>query len=207
MTTYDPVTSGVDVLTAAAVATLASAGYTWSPLTTSFSSYLATALTGIGGTSVSDKTMSVPQLLAGLVNGLNAGPVTHLNTGVDKLLALLANATAAGIVLSNATFTAGSAQGTAIGALSVVGGTGTYTFTLTDSHSNAVQVAGTNGVNLQAGSASASAGSFSITVHADNGAGSTFDKTFLITATPSGGGVALKADFSDANANEAWVFW
>lgn len=88
-----------------------------------------------------------------------------------------------GIVLSGATFLAGAAQATAIGTLSVIGGVGTYTFTLTDSHSNAVQVAGTNGVNLQVGSASSSAASFSITVHADNGAGSTFDRTFLITAT------------------------
>ena len=88
-----------------------------------------------------------------------------------------------GIRLSASTFTAGAAQNTAIGTLSVSGGTGTYTFTLTDSHTNAVQVAGTNGVNLQVGSAASSAGSFSITVHADNGAGSTFDKVFLITAT------------------------
>lgn len=85
------------------------------------------------------------------------------------------------IQLSNASFTAGSGQGTAIGTLSVGGGTGTYTFTLTDSAANKAQVAGTNGVNLQAGLASASAGSFSITVHADNGAGSTCDRTFLIT--------------------------
>jgi hypothetical protein len=91
----------------------------------------------------------------------------------------------AGIRLSGTTFTAGSAQGTAIGTLSVVGGTGTYTFTLTDSASNKVQVAGTNGVSLQAGATSSSAGSFSITVHADNGAGSTFDRTFLITVTAS----------------------
>lgn len=111
-----------------------------------------------------------------------------------------------GIVLSNASFSAGAAQGTAIGTLSVVGGTGTYTFTLTDSHTNAVQVAGTNGVNLQAGSASSSAGSFSITVHADNGAGSTFNRTFLITATGVVGSVALTADFSAAS-NEPWVFW
>lgn len=92
-----------------------------------------------------------------------------------------------GIRLSGASFLAGAAQGTAIGTLSVVGGTGTYTFTLTDSHSNAVQVAGTNGVNLQVGASASSAGSFSITVHADNGAGSTFDHTFLITATPTAG--------------------
>lgn len=88
------------------------------------------------------------------------------------------------IALSASTFLAGAAQGTAIGALSVVGGTGTYTFTLTDSHTNAVQVAGTNGVNLQVGSAASGAGSFSITVHANNGAGDSFDGLpFLITAT------------------------
>jgi len=95
-----------------------------------------------------------------------------------------------GIRLSGSSFTANAAQNTAIGTLSVVGGIGTYTFTLTDSHSSAVQVAGTNGVNLQVGSAASSAGSFNITVHASNGAGSTFDRTFLITATsvvPSGG--------------------
>lgn len=88
-----------------------------------------------------------------------------------------------GIRLSAASFAAGAAQGTAIGTLSVVGGTGTYTFTLTDSHSGAVQVAGTNGVNLQVGATPSSEGSFSISVHADNGAGSTFDRVFLITAT------------------------
>lgn len=89
------------------------------------------------------------------------------------------------IQLSNASFTAGSAQGTAIGTLSVSGGTGTYTFTLTDSASNQVQVAGANGVNLQVGSAASSAGSFSITVHADNGAGSVLNRTLLITAAAS----------------------
>src|SRR6185312_16841118 len=96
-----------------------------------------------------------------------------------------------GIRLSASTFTAGAAQGTAIGTLSVVGGTGTYTFTLTDSHSSAVQVAGTNGVNLQVGSASSSPGAFNITVHADNGAGSTFDHSFLVTAVGVGGGNAF----------------
>lgn len=93
-----------------------------------------------------------------------------------------------GIRLSASTFTAGAAQTTAIGTLSVVGGMGTYTFTLTDSHSSAVQVAGTNGVNLQVGSASSSAGSFSITVHANNGAGDSFDAPpFLINALAPAG--------------------
>jgi hypothetical protein len=86
------------------------------------------------------------------------------------------------IRLSNASFNAGAAQGAAIGTFSVFGGVGTYTFSVTDTASNKVQVAGTNGVNLQAGSASASAGSFSITVRADNGAGSVFVAIFLVTA-------------------------
>jgi len=92
--------------------------------------------------------------------------------------------TTAGIRLSASSFVESSAQGTAIGSLSVVGGTGTYTFTLTDSASSKAQVAGTNGVNLQAGSAAASVGAFDITVHADNGAGSTFDATFGLSAVP-----------------------
>jgi hypothetical protein len=98
------------------------------------------------------------------------------------LLGRLVGAGGPAIQLSNASFTAGSTQGTAIGTLSVSGGTGTYTFTLTDSASNKAQVAGTNGVNLQAGSASAFAGSFSITVSATNG-GTPITRTFLITAT------------------------
>lgn len=142
--------------------------------------------------------------IADKVEGVVGGSFSHDIYG--QLARIVSLGGVSGIRLSNASFTAGSAQGTAIGTLSVTGGTGTYTFTLTDSASNKAQVAGTNGVNLQAGSASASAGSFSITVHADNGAGSTFDRTFLITATPAAGGVALKADFSDPN-NEAWVFW
>lgn len=87
-----------------------------------------------------------------------------------------------GIQLSNASFTANAAQGTAIGALKVAGGIGTYTFTLTNSAGGKVQVAGGNGQNLQVGAVASSAGSFTIGVHADNGAGSTFDKTFVITA-------------------------
>ena len=203
----DKLTSSQDAIITAALGVLSGAGYAFNPLTTSLNDYLATALTGIGGSTVSALTMSRAQLLAGIINASGIGSVSHLTTGELDLWIALGNGTLSGIQLSNASFTAGSAQGTAIGTLSVTGGTGTYTFTLTDSASSKVQVAGTNGVNLQAGSASSSAGSFSITVHADNGAGSTFDRTFLITAVPAAGSVALKADLSDANANEAWVFW
>jgi hypothetical protein len=126
------------------------------------------------------------------VNGIAIGGTATLKQLAAKGLEAACFLDSAGnsttIQLSNATFTAGSAQGTAIGTLSVTGGSGTYTFTLTDTASNKAQVAGTNGVNLQAGSASASAGSFSITVHADNGAGSVLDRVFLLTATPASGG-------------------
>jgi hypothetical protein len=121
------------------------------------------------------------------------------NLGLKLGLGALLGTASKGIRLSASTFTAGAAQGTAIGTLSVVGGTGTYTFTLTDSHTNAVQVAGTNGVNLQVGATSSSAGSFNVTVHADNGAGSTFDMPFLITAT---GSFTPSLNFSDARNSQ-----
>ncbi len=83
-----------------------------------------------------------------------------------------------GIQLSAASFTEGSAQGTAIGTLSVVGGSGFYTFTLTDDAGDKVEL---DFEYLEVGVTPSTAGSFSITVHADNGAGSVFDRTFLIT--------------------------
>ncbi len=99
-----------------------------------------------------------------------------------------------GIQLSGASFVAGAAQGTAIGTLSVRGGSGTYAFTLTNSDGSEVQLAGANNASLQVGSVAASVGSFSISVHADNGLGSTFDATFLITAVAA---VFLAMDMSD----------
>lgn len=92
MTDYSALTDGYDELTTAAIQTLTDEGYTYNPLTTSFAQYLATALTGIGGSTVSHLRMSMPELLAGLVNELGSGPVTHLNTTVAQLLALLGSA-------------------------------------------------------------------------------------------------------------------
>lgn len=92
----------------------------------------------------------------------------------------------AGIRLTAQTLAENSAAGTAVGTLSVVGGSGTYTFTLTDNAGTRFQVAGTNGVNLQAGATATNAEvsqTHSITVHADNGAGSTFDRVFTIFIT------------------------
>lgn len=96
-----------------------------------------------------------------------------------------------GIKLSGSSFIVGAAQNTAIGVLTVEGGSGTYTFTLTDSAGGKVQVAAPNGSNLQVGAVPSTAGSFSISVHADNGAGSTFNKTFFITAVAVGGDTLL----------------
>lgn len=101
MTTYDKLTTGQDALVAAAVATLTDAGYVWNPLTTSFSAYLATALTGtIGSPIASNLTMSIPQLLEGLVNALGAGPVSCLTSSIDDLLALLGIANIANWILA-----------------------------------------------------------------------------------------------------------
>jgi hypothetical protein len=141
---------------------------------------LARALTQFG-VSASAKRMNFEELLAALATQQSGTTYSSRWSSIDQLLAVLAGANSPQIQLSNASFSAGAAQGTAIGTLSVTGGTGTWTFTLTDSASNKAQVAGTNGVNLQAGSSSASAGSFSVTVSATNGT-TTINRTFLITA-------------------------
>lgn len=88
-----------------------------------------------------------------------------------------------GIQLSGSTFVVGNAISSAIGNFSVVGGSGTYTYTLTDSASNKVKVAGTNGVNLQVGTTAATVGSFSITVQTTGGSPN-FTQAFLITVLP-----------------------
>jgi hypothetical protein len=103
--------------------------------------------------------------------------------------------------LSASTFPANSALNTVIGTLSVKGGTGSYTYTFTSNPGVLFNIS-TN--QLRVTSTTIAAGSYPVTIKADNGAGSTVTKSFLLTAT---GGVALKADLSDANANEAWVFW
>jgi len=195
-------TTGVDALWALVLSEMSADGYTYSGSALSKGQILDQIVTDVGGANVSYLTSSKEQMAAAAVNALAPGTASHLTMSYAALLAALVNALQSGpsISLSNSTFTENSAQGTAIGTLSVVGGTGTYTFTLTDSASNKAQVAGTNGVNLQAGSAPASAGSFSITVHADNGAGSVLDRVFLLTATSAATDPSL--DFSDPDNSQ-----
>jgi hypothetical protein len=104
--------------------------------------------------------------------------------------------------LSASTVADTATVGTVIGTLSVTGGTGSYTYTFTSNPGTLFSIT-TNQLKV---AAALTAGSDPITIKADNGAGSTVTKAFLITVTSSAG-VALKADLSNANTNEAWVFW
>jgi hypothetical protein len=99
--------------------------------------------------------------------------------GTGHLGAVLGRAgTSARIQLSNASFTAGAAQGTAIGTLSVVGVTGAPTFTVNPADTH-VQIVGSA---LQVGSTSSSAGSFSVTIRVTGVTPAIADTPFLITA-------------------------
>ena len=81
------------------------------------------------------------------------------------------------IQLSASTVVSNAAIGTTIGTLSVFNGSGTYTYTLTSNPGSLFSISGSS---LQV-AASLSPGSDPITVHADNGAGSVLNATFLIT--------------------------
>jgi len=124
------------------------------------------------------------------VNGIAIGGTATLAQiaakGIQPACFLDSSGSSSGINLSALVLPENSADGTAVGTLSVSGGSGTYTFTLTDTAGGRFKVAGVNGVNLQAGATASNAEvatSYNITVHADNGAGSVFDRTFAITIT------------------------
>lgn len=136
-----------------------------------------------GGLAVSKATTpyGYPCILS--TNGLGIGITVVALGGLPIADATVGGGIFSGIQLSNATFNANSLQGTPIGVLSAVGGSGTYVFSLTDSAGSKVQVAGTNGVNLQAGVAASTPSSFSITVTTTGGTPN-FTQTFLITALP-----------------------
>jgi hypothetical protein len=83
------------------------------------------------------------------------------------------------ILISNRTQDENTAIGTAIGTFTVVGGTGTYTFTKTADPSSAFTLtAGVlkNAIVFDYETTTA----YSVTIHADNGAGSTVDRTLII---------------------------
>lgn len=115
------------------------------------------------------------------------------------------------IVLSAANLPENSAQGTAIGNLSTINTTGTASFTLTDSAGNKIQLAGTNNVNVQAGSVEAdyeTATTFTFTVSVSGVTPAIPPTTFTIFVqdVPEGGAAGLAFDYSNPDAYP-WVFW
>jgi hypothetical protein len=110
----------------------------------------------------------------------SSGPYT--NDIYGQLSRIAANGIGATIQLSSATVADTATIGTVIGALSVVGGTGSYIFTLTSNPGGLFSISGSN---LQV-AAALTAGSDAITVHADNGAGSVLNRALLITVTHVG---------------------
>ncbi len=99
--------------------------------------------------------------------------------------------------LSASTFIENSALNTVIGTLSVSGGTGTYTYSF---QSNPGTLFNISGSSLRVTSTTIAAGSYPVTIRADNGAGSVIDKVFMLTATASSSpllsdtGVSILAD-------------
>jgi hypothetical protein len=103
----------------------------------------------------------------------------------DQLSAYGARRTGPSIQLSNASLAENSTDGTAVGNLSVINGTGTWVFSLTDNAGSRFKVAGTNGVNLQASTNPTDyegATSHNITVQATNGT-TTINRIIAISVT------------------------
>ena len=94
--------------------------------------------------------------------------------------------TGARITLDDLTIAENTAQGTLVGNLDVVNGSGSYTFTLTDTAGNRFQLDGVDTSLLEAGATSTnyeSATSHNITVEADNGVDAVIQRTFSIIVT------------------------
>jgi hypothetical protein len=124
----------------------------------------------------------------------DAGPSgAYTNDIYGQLSRIAANGIGATIQISSATVADTASIGAVVGALSVVGGTGSYTFTFATG-GNPGSLFSISGSNLQV-AAALTAGSYAITVHAV-GTGNPPDRAFLITVTHAGV-VALAMDMSD----------
>lgn len=109
-----------------------------------------------------------------------------LGTGYSRLGGSAGASRAPAIRLSASTLAENSAESTAIGTLSVVNATGTASFTLVDSSSNKVKLAGTNNVNVQAGSSATNyetTSTFTFTVSVSGVTPSISNATFVIYVT------------------------
>jgi hypothetical protein len=115
------------------------------------------------------------------------GRLGPLERSFGSLAAGTAGASGPAINLDNYTFPQNSAIGTVVGNLSVLRGSGTYTYTLTSNPGSLFQISGSQ---LQVANASIAAGSYPITIHADNGVGGVVNRTVTLIATGSVGGYA-----------------
>lgn len=109
---------------------------------------------------------------------------------------LLGSASGATLNLSASSFPENSALNTVIGTLSVSGGTGTYTYSLTSNPGTLFNISTTS---LRVTSTTIAAGSYPVTILADNGAGSTVSRAFLLTASSS---FSPSLDFSDSRNSQ-----
>lgn len=117
---------------------------------------------------------------------MSFGRLGALGRGFGRLGGGGGKSTTPAIRLSANTLAENSAESTAIGALSVVNATGTAAFTLVDSSSNKVKLAGTNNVNVQAGSAATNyetTPSFTFTVSVSGVTPSISNATFTVNVT------------------------
>lgn len=111
------------------------------------------------------------------------GRLGALGAGFGRLGAVGSGIRGPTIQLSSATISDTASIGDLVGTLSVSGGSGSYTYTLTD------DAGGLFAIDAAAVEAAAAltAGSYSITVQADNGVDTPISRAFLITVTESAG--------------------
>lgn len=118
---------------------------------------------------------------------LNSAKVAFaVDQGFDRWNDMNTFVTGARISLDDTTIAENSAQGTLVGNLSVVNGSGSYTFTLTDTAGSRFQLDGVDTSLLEVGATGLNyeaATSHSITVEADNGVDPVISRTFTIILT------------------------
>ena len=132
-----------------------------------------------GGMAVTETASGIALPVEVATNGFGIA-VTVVSSGGLPVVGIGA------ILLSASNLSENSAEGTAIGTLSVVGVSGTAAFTLVDSSSNKVKLAGTNNVNVQAGAGAVNyetTQSFTFTVSVSGVTPALPNRTFTVIVT------------------------
>lgn len=172
-------------LALAAIAVLEDEGYAFDPKQTTFNEYLATALSGIGGTPVSHLQMSTSELLAALANQMGDDTYSHLTHSMGELLSTVANGSfGPSIQLSALSVAENASVGGLVGSLSVSNGSGDYTFNITSVTGDLLELDGSDDTRVEVASAlnHETVPVISLTVEA-TGDGDPPPRTFLINVT------------------------